>query len=215
MRYAIHEIYASYQGEGQNSGTAAVFCRTRACNLWSGREKDRKNAQCRFCDTQFHGPFGSHGRMFQNADELVKTITTCWNKTHKNKHQPYIILTGGEPMLQVKQDLIDTLHDHHCRIAIETNGTYAVPETIDWICVSPKAGTTIRQKHGDELKIVWPQAYTQKDLETMAQWQFRHFFLQPMDNEQKMTNMAKTMKICAQTPPWRLSMQTHKILAIP
>ncbi|MBC6444679.1 MAG: 7-carboxy-7-deazaguanine synthase [Alphaproteobacteria bacterium GM202ARS2] len=219
MPYAVHEIYASYQGEGAMSGTPAVFCRLRGCNLWSGHEHTRTQAKCRFCDTQFVGAYGTNGGVFTRT-ALVKKILSCWQKNaHKEQyarsHNPYIIMTGGEPMLQLDTPLIDALHTHGCRVAIETNGTLPVPDSIDWICVSPKFGTEIQQKTGHELKVVWPQSYTRQDLNAMAHWHFKHFFLQPLDDARKNRNFASTMATCAHNSPWRLSLQTHKILDIP
>ena len=225
MPYAVHEIYASYQGEGAMSGTPAVFCRLRGCNLWSGHEHTRKHAQCRFCDTQFVGAYGRNGGLFATAADLSTQILSCWQTSeHKEKHPhpktsprktPYVIITGGEPMLQLDTPLIDDLHARGCRVAIETNGTLPVPDSVDWICVSPKSATTIQQKQGDELKVVWPQPYTRQDLQAMAHWDFKHFFLQPLDDARKNRNIASTMALCCRQNPWRMSLQTHKILDIP
>ena len=215
MPYAVHEIYASYQGEGAMSGTPAVFCRMRGCNLWSGHEHTRAHAQCRFCDTQFVGTYGTNGGNFPNASALTEKILSCWQHSHHTEQRPpYVIITGGEPMLQLDAPLIDSLHAHGCRIALETNGTLPVPHGVDWICVSPKFATTIQQKHGHELKVVWPQSYTRQDLAAMAHWDFAHFFLQPLDDVRKNRHFAATMAHIHNSP-WRLSLQTHKILDIP
>jgi len=208
--YQVKEIFYTLQGEGANAGTPAVFCRFAGCNLWSGREADRATAQCRFCDTDFVGTDGPGGGKFETADDLARA---CRAACTARKGPAFIVLTGGEPMLQVDQDLIDALHARGFSIAIETNGTLPVPDSIDWICVSPKAGTELVQTHGDELKLVFPQAGLEP--ERLADLEFEHLYLQPMDGADRLANTAAAIAYCMAHPPWRLSVQTHKILGIP
>ncbi len=207
--YHVKEIFYTLQGEGANAGTPAVFCRFAGCNLWSGREEDRSEAQCTFCDTLFVGSDGDGGGRFATAGELAQA---CRNVLQGLEGTALVVLTGGEPMLQVDEPLMEALHDAGFAIAIETNGTLPVPGDIDWICVSPKAGTELKQRQGDELKLVYPQA----DLlpEAVNGLDFDHFFLQPMDGPEKERNTAAAMRYCLANPPWRLSVQTHKILGI-
>jgi 7-carboxy-7-deazaguanine synthase len=205
--YAIKEIFYTLQGEGANTGRAAVFCRFAGCNLWSGREDDRADASCNFCDTDFVGTDGEGGGRFKTADELAAACAAV------APHPGLIVLTGGEPMLQVDEPLIEALHARGFTVALETNGTLAVPASIDWICVSPKAGTEIRQRTGDELKLVYPQAGL--DPEALLTWEFPHRFLQPMDGPEAAANTARALAYCKAHPGWRLSLQTHKILGIP
>ena len=208
--YQVKEIFYTLQGEGANAGTPAVFCRFAGCNLWSGREADRDTAQCPFCDTDFVGTDGTGGGKFATADTLAQVCRAAITATHG---PAMIVLTGGEPMLQVDQDLIDALHARGFQIAIETNGTLAVPEDIDWICVSPKAGQPLVQLWGDELKLVYPQAGGAP--EQYLDLEFEHRFLQPMDGPNREANTAAAISYCKKNPPWRLSVQTHKILGIP
>jgi len=208
--YQVKEIFYTLQGEGANAGTPAVFCRFAGCNLWSGREADRATAQCRFCDTDFVGTDGPGGGKFETADDLARACRAACTASHG---PAFIVLTGGEPMLQVDQDLIDALHARGFSIAIETNGTLPVPDSIDWICVSPKAGTELVQTHGDELKLVFPQAGLEP--ERLADLEFEHRYLQPMDGADRLANTAAAIAYCMAHPPWRLSVQTHKILGIP
>jgi 7-carboxy-7-deazaguanine synthase len=209
MTYQVKEIFYTLQGEGANAGTPAVFCRFTGCNLWSGREQDRATAQCKFCDTDFVGTDGTLGGKFTTAKALVDLIAAQWpaNAGHR-----FVVFTGGEPLLQVDADLIAAVHSLGFRIAVETNGTIAAPSGIDWICVSPKAGTEWVQREGHELKVVWPQ--TGIDLNLMAEARFDHKFLQPMDNVLQKENTQDCISQCLANPVWRLSVQTHKITGI-
>ncbi|MDP1640032.1 MAG: 7-carboxy-7-deazaguanine synthase [Hyphomicrobium sp.] len=207
--YAVKEIFYTLQGEGANAGRAAVFCRFAGCNLWSGREQDRVAADCQFCDTDFVGTDGEGGGKFATADELAGACA----KVAGDAGATFIVLTGGEPMLQVDAALIDALHARGFAIAIETNGTLPVPRAIDWICVSPKAGTDLKQRSGDELKLVYPQA--DLDPETVAGLAFSHRYLQPMDGRDAKANTDRAIAYCKAHPGWRLSVQTHKLLGIP
>ena len=207
--YHVKEIFYTLQGEGANAGTPAVFCRFAGCNLWSGLERDRAAAQCRFCDTQFVGTDGAGGGKFATADELARACRAVCSAPHGPS---MIVLTGGEPMLQVDQPLIDALHARGFNIAIETNGTLPVPDGIDWVCVSPKAGTEQVQTSGDELKLVYPQAGL--DPATLLALDFEHRFLQPMDGPAQAENIQAAIVYCMANPPWRLSVQTHKVLGI-
>jgi 7-carboxy-7-deazaguanine synthase (Cx14CxxC type) len=208
--YQVKEIFYTLQGEGANAGTPAVFCRFAGCNLWSGREQDRVTAKCRFCDTDFVGVDGVGGGQFQTADDLARA---CRAACTAGSGPAMVVLTGGEPMLQVDDDLIDALHAREFSIAIETNGTLAVPDGIDWVCVSPKAGQPLVQISGDELKLVYPQAGA--DPAQYAALEFEHRFLQPMDGPDRASNTAAAIAYCKANPPWRLSVQTHKMLGIP
>lgn len=207
--YQVKEIFLTLQGEGANAGRAAVFCRFAGCNLWSGREADRATADCRFCDTDFVGIDGIGGGRFQTAKALSEAVLAHWGGGETGR---FVVLTGGEPMLQVDAKLIDELHRLRFEVAIETNGTLAVPDTVDWICVSPKAGTTLRQRHGQELKLVYPQeGLDPADLMDLA---FKHRFLQPMDGPDLERNTAAAVAYCRAHPEWRLSLQTHKLIGI-
>jgi 7-carboxy-7-deazaguanine synthase len=209
--YAVKEIFYTLQGEGANAGTPAVFCRFAGCNLWSGREQDRAKATCQFCDTDFIGTDGAGGGKFETAEGLAKA---CKAAAASATDAPnFVVLTGGEPMLQVDQDLVDALHAEGFRIAIETNGTLPVLDTIDWICVSPKAGSELKQRHGHELKLVFPQASI--DPADYATLPFEQRFLQPMDGPQQTANTQSAIAYCKANPVWRLSVQTHKLLGIP
>lgn len=212
MSYAVKEIFYTLQGEGAQAGRAAVFCRFAGCNLWSGREVDRSTAQCRFCDTDFVGVDGPGGGRFESAGELASAIEGVWPKD-KPSGRRFVVCTGGEPLLQIDAALIDALHEVGFEIAVETNGTVAAPGGIDWICVSPKAGTQLVQRSGDELKLVYPQAGV--DPEDFELLPFRHFFLQPMDGPQVAANTEQAVRFCLEHPQWRLSLQTHKLLGIP
>ena len=207
--YHVKEIFYTLQGEGANAGTPAVFCRFAGCNLWSGREDDRASAICQFCDTQFVGTDGQGGGKFETAIDLARAVkAACTAKVGPG----LVVLTGGEPMLQVDQALIDALHDEGFAIAIETNGTLPVPDDIDWVCVSPKAGADLKQTRGDELKLVYPQATLLPD--AVRGLDFDHFFLQPMDGPARAENTQAAIAFCMAHPPWRLSVQTHKVLGI-
>ncbi|MDP4073144.1 7-carboxy-7-deazaguanine synthase [Acidovorax sp. A1169] len=211
MTYSVKEIFYTLQGEGGQAGMPAVFCRFAGCNLWSGREADRAGAICRFCDTDFVGTDGTLGGKFATADALAERIAAQW-PAHDTDHR-LVVLTGGEPLLQVDAALIDALHARQFRIAVETNGTVAAPPGIDWLCVSPKAGAPWVQQQGQELKLVWPQAGM--DLAAIAATgQFAHRFLQPMDGLDQAAHIALCIATCMEQPTWRLSLQTHKISGI-
>ena len=207
--YHVKEIFYTLQGEGANAGTPAVFCRFAGCNLWTGREEDRAKAVCQFCDTDFVGTDGAGGGKFETATDLAQA---CQKALGGVAGPSLLVMTGGEPMLQVDQPLIDALHDVGFAIAIETNGTLPVPDDIDWVCVSPKAGAPLQQMRGDELKLVFPQPALQpaqvRDLD------FDHYFLQPMDGPDQVRNTQEAIEFCKANPPWRLSVQTHKVLGI-
>jgi 7-carboxy-7-deazaguanine synthase (Cx14CxxC type) len=206
----VKEIYYTLQGEGAQAGRPAVFCRFAGCNLWSGREEDRADATCKFCDTDFVGPDGIDGGKFADAEALARVCRVVWRGNSGTP--PFVVLTGGEPMLQVDEPLIDALHAAGFEIAIETNGTLPVPGSIDWICVSPKAGAVLVQRSGDELKLVYPQAELRPtDVEDLD---FDHFLLQPMDGERRNANTESAIAYCLAHPKWRLSLQTHKILGL-
>lgn len=206
--YSVKEIFYTLQGEGANAGAPAVFCRFAGCNLWNGREADRATAQCQFCDTDFVGTDGDGGGKFKTADDLARACLAACAPSAPS----LVVLTGGEPMLQVDARLIDALHTSGFSIAIETNGTLPVLDGIDWVCVSPKAGTTLVQTSGDEMKLVFPQSALQPD--AVRSLDFAHFFLQPMDGPDQAANTEAAMRYCMAHPPWRLSVQTHKVLGI-
>jgi 7-carboxy-7-deazaguanine synthase (Cx14CxxC type) len=211
MTYSVKEIFYTLQGEGGQAGMPAVFCRFAGCNLWTGREADRASAICRFCDTDFVGTDGTLGGKFGTADALAERIAAQW-PAHDAAHR-LVVLTGGEPLLQVDAALVDALHARQFRIAVETNGTVAAPPGIDWLCVSPKAGAPWVQQQGQELKLVWPQAGM--DLAAIAATgQFTHRFLQPMDGPDQAAHIALCIATCMEQPAWRLSLQTHKISGI-
>ncbi|MDR3739183.1 MAG: 7-carboxy-7-deazaguanine synthase [Terracidiphilus sp.] len=210
MSYAVKEIFYTLQGEGAQTGRAAVFCRFAGCNLWSGREADRASAVCQFCDTDFVGTDGPGGGKFANAVALADAVAAQWPAT--NGGNRFVVCTGGEPLLQIDAALIGALHARGFAIAVETNGTVAAPAGLDWICVSPKAGAALVQTRGDELKLVYPQAEALP--ERFEGLRFKHFFLQPMDGPERAANMAQAVRYCMEHPRWRLSLQTHKILGI-
>ena len=211
MTYSVKEIFYTLQGEGAQTGIPAVFCRFAGCNLWSGREEDRADAVCRFCDTDFVGTDGTLGGKFAQADELAALIAAQW-PAGDDAHR-LTVLTGGEPLLQVDEALVDALHARGFRIAVETNRTVAAPPGIDWLCVSPKASAPWVQRQGQELKLVWPQPGL--DLQAIARTgQFTHRFLQPMDGPAQAANTATCIAACLRDPVWRLSLQTHKISGI-
>lgn len=212
MSYAVKEIFYTLQGEGAQTGRAAVFCRFAGCNLWSGRESDRASAICRFCDTDFLGVNGPGGGRFENAEDLAEAVSSTWPSEHQDRVR-FVVFTGGEPLLQLDRVLIDALHARDFEIAVETNGTLQAPAGIDWICVSPKARTELVQKSGDELKLVFPQANAPPPAFEFLQ--FKHFFLQPMDGPDREANTQLALRYCLQHPKWRLSLQTHKLLGIP
>jgi 7-carboxy-7-deazaguanine synthase (Cx14CxxC type) len=217
MTYAVKEIYYTLQGEGAQAGRAAVFCRFAGCNLWSGREEDRAEAVCQFCDTDFVGVDGEGGGRFDSAEDLAAAIEQKW-PTDSRQHgsglgKRFVVCTGGEPLLQLNAELIATLHGRHFEIAVETNGTIAAPEGVDWITVSPKAGAELRQRSGDELKLVFPQlGVDPAEFEALP---FQHFFVQPMDGPSREAYTGLALRYCLDHPKWRLSLQTHKLLGIP
>ncbi len=212
MGYAVKEIFLTLQGEGAQAGRRAVFLRFAGCNLWTGREEDRASAICQFCDTDFVGMDGENGGRY-DAAALAAKVAEQWGEGHDHR---YVVLTGGEPMLQVDDALIDALHAEAFEIAIESNGTIAVHPRIDWVCISPKAGSAVVQRSGDELKLVWPQPGT--DIESLEQWRFAHFLIQPMDAgnaEANAANRNAAIELVNARPNWRLSLQNHKLLGLP
>lgn len=208
MSYSVKEIFLTLQGEGVQVGRRAVFIRFAGCNLWTGREQDREKAICQFCDTDFVGIDGEGGGRFKNADALAETAKNYWG----DLPGAFAVLTGGEPLLQVDAPLIDALHRQGFEIAVETNGTVAAPEGLDWICVSPKAGSDVIQRKGDELKLVWPQSGT--DIDAIEGWDFRHFLVQPMDCADAGAARDAAIALVLGRPKWRLSVQTHKMLGL-
>ncbi|MGB8274555.1 MAG: 7-carboxy-7-deazaguanine synthase [Alphaproteobacteria bacterium] len=211
MAYTVKEIYFTLQGEGANTGRPAVFCRFSGCNLWSGREEDRADADCKFCDTDFIGTDGPGGGRFATAQELASAIAKVWLPAPQGA--PFVVCTGGEPLLQLDAALIAALHGAGFEVAVETNGTMAAPEGVDWICVSPKAGADLVQRTGDELKLVYPQHGAEPAM--YEGLDFRHFFLQPMDGPAREENARAAFRFCLKNPRWRLSLQMHKVLGIP
>ncbi len=209
MPYAVKEIFYTLQGEGVNAGRPAVFCRFSGCNLWSGREADRAQAVCKFCDTDFFGTDGDGGGKFSTAGELADAITQRWPAHYTT--QRFVVCTGGEPLLQLDAALIDALHQRNFTIAVETNGTIAVPHGIDWVCVSPKQNAQLAVTAGDELKLVFPQG---NDPNEFLKLNFKNFFIQPMDGPDSKTALAAAIQFCLDNPAWRLSLQTHKLLGI-
>jgi 7-carboxy-7-deazaguanine synthase len=212
--YSVKEIFYTLQGEGGQAGRAAVFCRFAGCNLWSGREADRANAICRFCDTDFVGTDGTGGGKFETAIQLAQAIASQWpaSSPSVSKQRRFVVLTGGEPLLQVDSELLDALHAQGFEVAVETNGTVAAPPGIDWLCVSPKADAPVVQRQGQELKLVFPQ--TGLDPNDLLAWDFEHFFLQPMDGPNQRDNTRSAIAYCQTHPQWRLSVQTHKVIGI-
>jgi 7-carboxy-7-deazaguanine synthase (Cx14CxxC type) len=214
LTYAVKEIYYTLQGEGANTGRAAVFCRFAGCNLWTGAEKDRTTAICSFCDTDFVGTDGPGGGHFITANELASAVATVWGEaSHQAEVKPLVVCTGGEPLLQLDESLVVAFHNEGFELAIETNGTRLPPSSVDWICVSPKAGSELVLLSGNELKLVFPQEGADpKQFESLG---FEHFFLQPMDGPEREINTKLTIQYCLEHPKWRLSLQTHKLLGIP
>jgi 7-carboxy-7-deazaguanine synthase (Cx14CxxC type) len=210
MAYSVKEIFKTLQGEGFHAGRPAVFCRFSGCNLWSGREADRAEAKCTFCDTDFVGTTGIRGGRFASAEALASEIAEIWGGRCE---QRFVVLTGGEPLLQVDSALIDALHAQGFEIAVETNGTLEAPPGLDWICVSPKAGAPLRQSSGDELKLVFPQPRLRP--EQLSNLAFGHYWLQPMDGPDLAANTEAAVDYCLRHPSWRLSLQTHKLIGIP
>jgi len=212
VTYSVKEIFYTLQGEGANVGRAAVFCRFAGCNLWTGREEDRQDAVCTFCDTDFVGTNGPGGGKFRTAEELAAAVAAAWPGSAAHA-RPFVVCTGGEPLLQLDAAALEALHAAHFEVAIETNGTQNPPPGIDWICVSPKAGAPLLLTSGNELKLVYPQLTAQP--ERFEHLDFEHFFLQPMDGPQRERNTQLALRYCLEHPQWRLSLQTHKILDIP
>ncbi|ABD86492.1 7-carboxy-7-deazaguanine synthase [Rhodopseudomonas palustris] len=209
MSYAVKEIFLTLQGEGAHAGRAAVFCRFAGCNLWSGRDSDRETAKCQFCDTDFVGTDGTLGDRYASAAELAAVIASQWTGDDKFR---YVVLTGGEPLLQLDAKLIAALHGRGFGVGVETNGTLAPPDGIDWLCVSPKAGADLVLRRGNELKLVYPQRGALPEL--FADLGFERFSLQPMDGAEAAANTASAIAYCLAHPQWRLSLQTHKTLGI-
>ncbi len=213
MSYAVKEIYYTLQGEGANTGRPAVFLRFSGCNLWSGREADRVTATCDFCDTDFVGTDGPGGGKFDSAPALTRAVAAAWPAARVGTAQPFVVCTGGEPLLQLDPPLIAALHEAGFAVAVETNGTIVPPAGVDWTCVSPKARADLVLRSGDELKLVFPQPGAEPErFETLA---FKHFFLQPMDGPDREANTAQAIRYCLAHPRWRLSLQTHKLIGIP
>jgi 7-carboxy-7-deazaguanine synthase len=223
VSYTVKEIFYTLQGEGAQSGRAAVFCRFSGCNLWSGREEDRSRAVCQFCDTDFVGT-GPDGGRFSSATELADAIDRCWvgraddlvqagiRASGAGAGRKYVVCTGGEPLLQLDDALIDALHERGFEVAVETNGTKQAPASLDWVCVSPKAGAPFVQTSGNELKLVYPQE--QAPPEKFERLDFEHFFLQPMDGPETALNTERAIEYCLAHPRWRLSIQTHKLVGL-
>ena len=210
MSYAVKELFLTLQGEGVQSGSRAVFLRFAGCNLWSGREKDRASAQCNFCDTDFVGTDGVGGGKFRDSEALADAVETAWGRSTDRR---LVVITGGEPMLQLDEPLVDALHSRGFQVAVETNGTLPAVEGLDWICVSPKAGTEVVQKRGNELKLVWPQEGI--DPVELESWDFDHFLVQPMDCADREACVDSAIRLAMERPRWRLSLQAHKVVGLP
>ena len=210
MSYAVKECFLTLQGEGMQSGSRAVFLRFAGCNLWSGREQDRASAQCNFCDTDFVGTDGEGGGKFAHAALLANHVLAKWGEGEDRR---LVVITGGEPMLQLDRDLIDALHARGFRVAVESNGTLPAVGGIDWLCISPKAGTEVVQRSGDELKLVWPQKGV--DPAVLERWDFGNFLIQPMDSEASEEALDAAIRLVMERPRWRLSLQTHKLIGLP
>lgn len=211
MTYAVKEIFLTLQGEGVQAGRRAVFLRFAGCNLWSGREEDRGSATCQFCDTDFVGTNGQGGGKFASAEALADAVEQCWGPLHRPNR--YIVITGGEPMLQLDTELICALQDRGFEVGVESNGTLAAPPGIDWLCISPKAGSQVVQRSGQELKLVWPQSGS--DWQDMESWSFDHFLIQPMDSPALAENVAAAIQFVMDNPKWHLTLQAHKTLGLP
>ena len=210
MTYSVKEAFLTLQGEGAQSGSRAVFLRFAGCNLWSGREQDRASAQCNFCDTDFVGTDGEGGGKFTDAEQLAVHVETLWGE---GRDRRLVVITGGEPMLQLDEALIDGLHARGFRVAVESNGTLPAVRGIDWLCISPKAGTEVVQRSGNELKLVWPQAGI--DPGQLESWSFDHFLVQPMDCAARDEAIAAATALAMERPRWRVSLQAHKIIGLP
>jgi 7-carboxy-7-deazaguanine synthase len=209
MSYAVKEMFLTLQGEGVHAGRRAVFVRFAGCNLWTGREQDRATAVCKFCDTDFVGTDGEGGGRFAGADALADAAATFWGAGETLR---YVILTGGEPMLQIDAALIDALHARGFEIGVESNGTIAAAPGVDWLCISPKAGSTVVQRSGNELKLVWPQPGS--DVDAMQDWAFDHFLIQPMDCDEGVAARDAAIAFVMERPQWRLTLQAHKTLGL-
>lgn len=210
MTYAVKECFLTLQGEGMQAGSRAVFLRFSGCNLWSGREQDRAHAQCKFCDTDFVGTDGAGGGKFASADDLAAHVEALWGA---GRDRRLAVITGGEPMLQLDKALIDALHARGFQVAVETNGTLPAAEGLDWICVSPKAGTDVVQREGNELKLVWPQSGI--DPAELEAWRFDHFLVQPMDCEEREAARDAAVALAMERPKWHLTLQAHKVIGLP
>jgi len=211
MTYSVKEIYYTLQGEGAHTGRAAVFLRFSGCNLWSGREVHREQAVCRFCDTEFVGTDGPGGGKIATANELAAAVTAQWNRASAAS-RPYVVCTGGEPLLQLDDAAIEALHDAGFEVGVESNGTLEAPRGIDWLCISPKGSAKLVQRSGDELKLVYPQPEAAAQPEAFAGLAFQNFYLQPMDSPEIGENTKRTVAYCLDNPHWKLSVQTHKLL---
>ena len=209
MTYAVKECFLTLQGEGVQAGSRAVFLRFAGCNLWSGREADRAAAQCNFCDTDFVGTDGPGGGKFADAERLAEQVAALWGEGAENR---MVVITGGEPMLQLDEALIQALHDRKFRVAVESNGTLAAVPGIDWLCISPKAGTDVVQRRGDELKLVWPQPGI--DPAELEQWDFANFLVQPMDCAEREVAVEAAIALAMERPRWRLTLQAHKVVGL-
>ena len=209
MSYAVKELFLTLQGEGVQAGSRAVFLRFSGCNLWSGREQDRASAQCTFCDTDFVGTDGTGGGKFADAQMLVGAVEATWGPSAEER---LVVITGGEPMLQLDAELLDALHGRGFRVAIETNGTLPVIDGLDWVCVSPKSGTKVVQRRGNELKLVWPQPGI--DPAELESWDFEHFLVQPMDCADGRAAVDAAIALAMERPRWRLSLQSHKLVGL-
>ena len=210
MTYAVKEAFLTLQGEGVQAGSRAVFLRFAGCNLWSGREQDRASAQCNFCDTDFVGTDGEGGGKFRHADALADRIAELWGEGEESR---LVVVTGGEPMLQLDSALVEALHARGFRVAVETNGTLPAVAGVDWLCVSPKAGTDVVQRSGDELKLVWPQDGI--DPAELEGWDFGHFLVQPMDCAERQAAVDAAIQLAMERPKWRLTLQAHKVVGLP
>ena len=213
MTYSVREIYYTLQGEGAQTGRPAVFLRFAGCNLWSGREQHRADAICRFCDTEFVGTDGPGGGRFETSDALGKAVANAWPQGDTDADR-YVVCTGGEPLLQLDAAAIDALHEAGFEVGVETNGTIEAPAGIDWLCVSPKGRASVEQRHGDELKLVYPQPEEEAQPALFQELPFEHFFLQPLHDENVDANTRAAIEYCLAHPRWRLSLQTHKIIGI-
>jgi 7-carboxy-7-deazaguanine synthase len=213
MSYSVKEIYYTLQGEGANTGRAAVFCRFTGCNLWSGREEDRATAICQFCDTDFIGTDGPGGGRFPSANDLARAVAAEWRAPKNQLVRPLVVCTGGEPLLQLDEDLVSAFHNQGFEVAVETNGTRPCPHGVDWVCLSPKAGTDLVIRSGQELKLIYPQEGAEPEM--YEGLDFKHFFLQPMDGPAQKVNTELAVKYCLDHPQWRLSLQAHKLIGIP